>query len=61
VVTSLHEGVTREQVAAATGWPVRFAETLTTIEPPSEKELAVLRDLEQRTMVAHGVSTGDAS
>jgi glutaconate CoA-transferase subunit B len=59
VVTSLQEGVTREKVAAATGWPVRFAESLKTIEPPSEKELAVLRELEQRTMIAHGVAAGD--
>jgi glutaconate CoA-transferase, subunit B len=53
--------VTREKVAAATGWPVRFAESLKTIEPPSEKELAVLRELEHRTMIAHGVASGDAS
>src|SRR6185503_9966602 len=26
VVTALHPGVTREQVTAATGWAVRFAE-----------------------------------
>ena len=61
VVTSLQEGVTREKVAAATGWPVRFAQTLNTIEPPSEKELTVLRELQQRTMIAHGVAAGDAS
>jgi glutaconate CoA-transferase, subunit B len=60
VVTSLQEGVTREKVAAATGWPVRFAQTLNTIEPPSEKELTVLRELQQRTMIAHGVAAGDA-
>jgi glutaconate CoA-transferase subunit B len=60
VVTSLQEGVTRERVAAATGWPVRFAESLNTIEPPEEKELAVLRELTQRTMIAHGVAAGEA-
>jgi glutaconate CoA-transferase subunit B len=60
VVTSLQEGVTREKVAAATGWPVCFAQTLNTIEPPSEKELTVLRELQQRTMIAHGVAAGDA-
>jgi glutaconate CoA-transferase subunit B len=60
-VTSLQEGVTREKVAAATAWPVRFAQTLNTIEPPSEKELIVLRELEHRTMIAHGVAAGDAS
>jgi glutaconate CoA-transferase subunit B len=61
VVTSLHQGVTREKVAATTGWPVRFAQTVETIEAASENELAVLRDLEQRTMLAHGVAAGDAS
>ena len=60
VVTSLHEGVTREKVAAATGWPVRFGQTVETIEAASENELAVLRDLERRTMLAHGVAAGDA-
>jgi glutaconate CoA-transferase, subunit B len=60
VVTSLQQGVTRETVAAATGWPVLFAESLNTIEPPEEKELAVLRELTQRTMIAHGVAAGDA-
>jgi glutaconate CoA-transferase, subunit B len=60
VVTSLQQGVTRETVAAATGWPVLFAESLDTIEPPEEKELAVLRELAQRTMIAHGVAAGEA-
>jgi hypothetical protein len=31
-----------------------------TIEAASENELAVLRDLERRTMLAHGVAAGDA-
>jgi glutaconate CoA-transferase, subunit B len=53
VVTSLHEGVTREQVAAATGWRVRFAEELGHTPPPSDGELAVLRDLRERTARAH--------
>jgi glutaconate CoA-transferase subunit B len=60
VVTALQEGVTREKVAAATGWPVRFAQTLSTIDPPGEKELTVLRELEHRTLIAHGVAAGDA-
>lgn len=55
-VVSLHPGVTREQVAANTGWPVRFAETLSETPPPSEHELAVLRDLQARTAKAHAGS-----
>ena len=53
VVVSLHPGVSREQVAANTGWPVRFAVDLTETPPPNEQELAVLRDLQERTARAH--------
>src|SRR5579885_668905 len=54
VVTHTHPGVTREQVAAATGWPVRFSEQVRETDPPSVEELEALRDLEQRTRAAHG-------
>jgi glutaconate CoA-transferase, subunit B len=53
VVTSLHEGVTRDQVSEATGWPVRFAEEVPTTPPPTEEELRVLRELYARTDAAH--------
>src|SRR5690606_1037408 len=53
VVTSLHPGVTREQVIEATGWEIRFAETLEATPEPSEKELEILRDLKDRTARAH--------
>lgn len=58
-VTSLHPGVTREQVIAATGWPVVFAGHVDTISPATETELRVLRDLQRRTMIAHGMETGE--
>jgi glutaconate CoA-transferase subunit B len=58
-VTSLHEGVTRDQVTQATGWPVRFAHRVDTIAPATEHELFVLRDLQRRTMIAHGMALGD--
>ena len=54
VVTSVHPGVTREQIAQATGWPVRFADAVEETRPPDEAELAVLRDLHARTAAAHG-------
>ncbi|HEX8996658.1 MAG TPA: CoA-transferase subunit beta [Ktedonobacterales bacterium] len=54
VVTRLHPGVMREQVAEATGWPVRFAERVEETEPPTETELETLRDLQRRTRAAHG-------
>jgi glutaconate CoA-transferase subunit B len=53
-VTSLHPGVTRDQVAAATGWPVKFAEDVMVTKAPDERELAVLRALNARTRAAHG-------
>jgi glutaconate CoA-transferase, subunit B len=53
VVTSLHPGVTREQVVDATGWQVRFAAGLGTTPAPTDEELSVLRDLHARTEAAH--------
>ena len=60
VVTSLHPGVTREQVVAATGWAIRFADQLSTTAEPTETELTALRDLEARTAAAHGQAPGEA-
>jgi len=53
-VTSLHPGITADQVRDATGWPVRFAGQVTTTPPPTSDELRVLRDLLRRTAEAHG-------
>jgi glutaconate CoA-transferase subunit B len=53
VVVSTHPGVTREQITANTGWPVRFADTTAETPPPSLIELEVLRDLQARTARAH--------
>lgn len=52
-VTSLHPGVSREQVTEQTGWPVRFADELEETPPPTSGELEVLRDLHARTKAAH--------
>jgi len=52
-VTALHPGVTPEQVAAATGWSLKFAADLDETERPSAAELKVLRDLHRRTDEAH--------
>src|ERR1700691_1168075 len=56
-VTSLHQGVTEDQVREATGWPIRFAENVQRIAPATDHELAVLRDLHRRTLIAHGTAT----
>jgi glutaconate CoA-transferase subunit B len=53
-VAALHPGVTREQVAANTGWPVRFAADLAATAAPTAHELSVLRELQARTARAHG-------
>jgi glutaconate CoA-transferase subunit B len=55
-VTSLHPGVTREQVQAGCGWSLRFASTVAETPPATEQELGVLRDLHARTRQAHGVA-----
>lgn len=49
MVTALHPGVAREQVAEKTGWPVRFANDLTQTPSPTDRELSVLRDLLSRS------------
>jgi glutaconate CoA-transferase subunit B len=48
-VTSIHPGVTREQIAANTGWPVRYAGNVADTPPPTATELQVLRDVHART------------
>lgn len=53
IVTHLHPGVAPDQVARATGWPIRFAEPIRQAVPPIETELAALRDLQERTAAAH--------
>lgn len=52
-LTSIHPGVTVEQVIAATGWPLKVAADVAVTAPPTETELAVLRDLQARTAKAH--------
>ncbi len=52
VVTSLHAGVTRDQVTENTGWDVRFAPDTPTTPEPSTEELRILRDLRARSAAA---------
>lgn len=53
VVTSLHPGISREEVKAKTGWSVRFLEGAGETDAPTAGELEVLRDLHARTEKAH--------
>jgi glutaconate CoA-transferase subunit B len=55
-VVTTHSGVTEPQVRDNTGWPIRFAERVEITQPPSDDELRVLRDLNERTARAHGVA-----
>ncbi|PPU77124.1 CoA-transferase subunit beta [Xanthomonas cucurbitae] len=59
-VTALHPGITREQVSAATGWPIRFADDLAQTPPPTATELQALRALQARTDAAHGTQSAGA-
>lgn len=45
VLTSVHPGVTVEQVREATGWDLAVADDVTETAPPTADELRVMRDL----------------
>lgn len=49
VVTSLHPGVTREQMQETCGWAIRYAEDVVETPPPTELELSTLRGFQART------------
>jgi glutaconate CoA-transferase subunit B len=53
IVTSLHPGVKMDDVQRATGWKVVFAAQVAETPAPTTSELEALRDLQQRTAVAH--------
>lgn len=57
-LVALHPGVALEQVMAETAWPLRVADKLEFVPEPTAPELAALRDLQQRTLIAHGGQTG---
>ena len=48
VLTQVHPDVTVDQVREATGWDLRVAEELLVTEPPTDEELAALRELLSR-------------
>jgi glutaconate CoA-transferase subunit B len=48
-LTAVHEGVSAGDVRAATGWELRVADELASVEPPTETELTALRALEARS------------
>jgi glutaconate CoA-transferase subunit B len=58
-VSSIHPGITPQQIAENTGWEVRFAAAAGETEPPTSDELEALRDLHARTARAHGAAAGE--
>ena len=52
-VTSVHTGVTRDTIQAATGWGIRFADKVGETPVPSANELEVLRRVKAETQNAH--------
>lgn len=51
-LAALHPGATVEQAREATAWKLRVTEDPGTTDPPTDEELAVLRDLHARTEAA---------
>lgn len=54
MVAAIHRGVSQTEVRNATGWEIKFAETVEESPAPSTLELEILRDLNARTARAHG-------
>jgi len=54
MLTAIHPGITVEHVKASTGWDLKVAPALVRTAAPTTDELAVLRDLQERTARAHG-------
>lgn len=60
-VTSLHPGVTREQVQAECAWPVKWAESVAVTPAPTAEEIRVLREIHARTAKAHGATSNKSA
>lgn len=59
-LAGLHPGVTLEQVKDGTGWDLRVNDVIEETPQPTDRELAVLRDLYARTAAAHdGIGEGE--
>jgi len=54
MVTSIHPGVTRDQIEENTGWAVRYADEVAETPEPDAESLEALRELKARTDKAHG-------
>ena len=54
MVASIHPGIERAAIEAATGWPVEYSSRVQATDPPNAQELSTLRELLLRTAAAHG-------
>lgn len=55
-VTSVHPGVTRQQIVDSTGWPIQFTKDLAVTPAATELELQTLRTLVTRTDEQHRIA-----
>ena len=55
IVTSIHPGVTRNDIEENTGWTVRYSAEVGETPVPTQTELDALRELKARTERAHRV------
>jgi acyl CoA:acetate/3-ketoacid CoA transferase beta subunit len=53
-LTAVYAGLAADQARAATGWPLRVADRVDEVAPPTTEELTALRELQARTRAAHG-------
>jgi glutaconate CoA-transferase, subunit B len=53
-LVAVHPGIDVDSVVAATGWDLRVAAQIYTVDQPTQDELAILRGLKERTSLAHG-------
>lgn len=55
-VASIHAGVSRETLQAATGWPLKYAANVGETPVPTADELGVLREIQARTKRAQAAA-----
>jgi glutaconate CoA-transferase subunit B len=56
VVSSIHPGISREQIQKETDWAIKFSDRCDATAAPTSEELETLRDLKARTAAAHGTA-----
>ncbi len=52
-LAAIHPGIDLSQVRESTGWPLQVLDDLSVTNPPTAEELEILRDLSERTALAH--------